>query len=584
MNTFLIIVAYGEILLWIAALHLFFFHKGLTFAESASYALISTLMLFSFIFQIVFIMGVPEASFFFEAILTVTAIAVLLKLREHLKSFPAIVRYVVLNQPMVFLGMFAAFSYLAFLACSTVPEIGYQDLFNKIERFGEQRTFFLQGDSQETHALFPVNTAIISHLFLRANSQIGTGLIGFLAYLSVGFSTYALSRRYAWPDTAFTVTIITVSLTRLVFISTTPGTEIVPAAISLFCILAIYRALEQPDIKDMLLLGLGIFFSISDKFLYIAFPAILIILSCVIFVRRHGRVTWTSLLRKNWKISLASVIPLAVFSQSWLFAYNRFEYGHWLGSHQVASMPIHDNVLLGAVANLVRYFFECLHLTWPLDILFNWVFNFSFNEQLLKIYTFVFLPLFGNSGAATSFVLTWLPSGQFSWFGPFGILLVIPAIVVSIFRAHRRLKAIAIALAGYVYIVTLVVAWMPGNAGYFTLVFTCGGFCISFLLPPWRLTTTRKKFLQVISIMLLVYVCLFNANRPLLKWPELFENFPTYQKIESQNPKPDYGDGTKDFLWFPALAKGGQGGFEAFLNPFPKNWSLPTHDTVGETY
>lgn len=549
MNTTLIIAAYGEILLWIAALHLFFFDKGLTFAESASYALICTLMLFSFIFQISFIMGVPEASFFFEAILTVAAIILILKLRALFKSFLSVTKFVVVNQPLAFLGMFAAFSYLAFLACSTVPEIGYLDLFNKIERFGEQRTFFLQNDSQETHALFPVNAAIIPHLFMRADSQMGTGLIGFLAYLSAGFSTYALSRRYAWPDTAFTVTIITVSLTRLVFLSTTPGTEIVPAATSLFCILAIYRALEQPDIKDMLLLCLSIFFVISDKFLYIAFPVILIILSCVIFIRRHGRVTWTSLLKKHWKISLASVVPLAIFSQSWLFAYNWFEHGQWLGSYQVTNMPIHDNVLLGAVANLVRYFFECLHLTWPLDILFNWVFNFSFNQQLLKIYNFVFLPLFGTSGAATPFILTWMPSGQLSWFGPFGILLVVPAIVISIFRAHRRLKAIAIALAGYVYVVTLVVAWMPGNAEYFTLVFTCGGFCVSFLLPPWRLTTTGKKFLQVTSILLLVYVCLFNANRPLLKWPELFETFPTYQKIESQNPKPDYGKGSKNLIY-----------------------------------
>ncbi|MFO8085451.1 MAG: hypothetical protein R6U27_14160 [Desulfobacterales bacterium] len=542
MSNILIITAYAELFLWIAAFHLFFFHKGHSFAESASYALISTLMSFSFIFQFSFIIGIPAASFFFEAIMTVVAVVIIFNLRACFKSFAEIFRFVIARQALAFFALFLVFGYLAFVACSTVPEMGYQNLFNKIKFFEQHKTFFLQADLSAREPLFPMNTAIISHLFLRANSHVGTGLIGFLAYLSVGFSTYALSRRYAWPDTAFTVTFITLSLTRLVFLSTTPGMEIVPAAGSLFCILAIYRSLEQPDILDLILLFLGILFSISAKNMVLAFPVILIILVCLLFIRRHGTVTWRSLLINHWKISLSAVIPLLVFSQAWLFAYNIIEYGGWLGANQVSNIPTEGNVLLGAVANLVRYLFESLQLTWPLDILFSWTFDFSFNGLLFKTYNVIFLPLFATNGAAIPFVFSWAPSGQLSWFGPFGILFVVPAVIVSIFRAHRRLKAIAIALAGYVYIVTLVVAWKPGNAEFFTIVFTCGGFCVSFLLPPWRFTTSGKKFLQVISILLLLYVCIFNANRPLLRLPELFENFPSYQKLESQNSKLIHGD------------------------------------------
>ncbi len=522
MNTFFIIIAYGELFLWITAFFLFFLYRGNSFAESCAYAIISTLMTLSFVFQMTLIMGLPSASFILEAILTIGAGAGILTLRLHFKRVWEILKFVAIKQPLAVSTLFAAFVYLAFLACISNPETGYQDLFNNIRLFEEHETFFLPTEQGKNHALFPVNIAVLSHLFLRADSQVGIGLFGFLAYLSIGFSTYALSRRYAWPATAFTVTFITLSLPRLVFLSTTPGEEIIPAAVSLFCILAIYRALEHPDIQDLILLILGILFSISGNFLCLAFPSILLVLSCVLFIRRHGTVTWTSLLVRHWKISLSALIPILVFSQIWLFEFNIFKYGGWLGDSALSSnVPLKGNVLLGALANLVRYFFEIIHLTRPVDMIFNWAFGFSFNELLMKTYNFFFAPLFGTSGAAVPFVFTWMPNGRLSWFGPFGFLFVIPSIIMAIFRGHRRLKAISVALAGYVYIIALVIAWRPGNAQFFTIVFTCGGFCVSFLLPPWRFTTAGKKCLQVISILLLIYVCLFNVDKPLFQLPEL---------------------------------------------------------------
>ena len=508
MNTFLIIIAYGELLIWIAAFLLFYFYRENTFAESFAYAIISTLMTFSFVFQVNFILGIPAVSFFLEAILTIGAMAVIVKLRSQLWRIWEILKFVTIQQTLVIIPLFAVFFYLAYLANVFVSETAFQDMFSKIRLYEQYETFFLPDDLETNVALFPVNIVVLSHLFLRAGSQVGTGLFGFLAYLSIGFSTYALSRRYAWPATAFTVTFITLSLPRLVFLSTTPGEEIIPAAVSLFCILAIYRAQEHPDIQDLILLISGILFSISGKFLCIAFPVILIILSSVLFIRRHGTVTWTSLVIGHWKIALAAAIPIFIFSQSWLFAYNIFNHGGWLGNPGLsASMPLKDNVLLGALANVGRYFFELIQLTKPVEMIFKW---------------------------AVGFILSWMPNGQLSWFGPFGVVFVMPSIIMAIFRGHRRLKAIGVALAGYVYIVALVIAWRPGNAQFFTIVFTCGGFCVSFLLPPWRFTTAGKKCLQVISILLLIYVCLFNVDKPILKLPELSENI-SWQHVQAQN-------------------------------------------------
>jgi hypothetical protein len=525
MNTFLIITAYGELIVWISAFLLFFLHRGNSFAEAASYAIISTLMMLSFIFQVSFIVGIPAVSFFLEATLTIGAVTLIFVLKNHFKRIWEILKFVFVKQPPAITALFVAFAYLAFLACVTVPDTAHMELFVKMRLYEQYETFFLPNDSGENYALFPVNTVVLSHLFSRAGSQAGIGIFGFLAYLSIGFSTYALSRRYAWPATAFTVTFIVLSLPRLVFLSTTPGEEILPAAISLFCILAIYRALEHPEIQDLILLILGILFSISGNFLCLAFPVILIVLACLLFIRRHGTVTWTSLMTRYWKLSLASLIPILVFSQIWLFAFNIVQYGGWLGASDLASdMPLKENVLLGALANLVRYFFEIIHLTQPVDMFLKWAVGFSFNELLMKTYNFFFAPLFGSSGTAVPFALTWMSNGRLSWFGPFGILFVIPSIIMAMFRGHRRLKAIAVALAGYVYIIALVVAWRPGNAQFFTIVFTCGGFCVSFLLPPWRFTTGGKKCLQLISILLLIYVCLFYVEKPLVQLSDLLRN------------------------------------------------------------
>jgi hypothetical protein len=218
------------------------------------------------------------------------------------------------------------------------------------------------------------------------------------------------------------------------------------------------------------------------------------------------------LIATHWRICLAALAPIFIFSQIWIFFFNFVHFGGWLGSVENQSMAAQDNVLLGGLANLVRYFFQSIHFTAPLEYLAKLVFGFSLTEFLMKTYNLFFDPIFGMSGAAEPFSLLLVPDGRHSWFGPFGMLFVVPSIIIAILRGHRRLKAIALALAGYVYVTALVVPWTAGNVKYFTVVFACGGFCVSYLLPPWRFTKTGKKVLQVMSILLLFYACLFNIH------------------------------------------------------------------------
>lgn len=508
------LLSVGEMSLWVLSGFLFFLHRKYTFSEAASYGIMCTFMAFSFIFQIVFITGFSVVSIFVEVLISGTALIIIWRFSRYFSKTFEILKFVFIRHPIAFLILLAAFAYLSFQAYSMPGGAGQYEFLDQVKQFERENTFFLS--KKLAAVLVPVNAKILTHLFLRSGDASGAGFLGFLAYLSIGFSTYALCRRYAWPPTAFTVTLITLSFPRFVFLATSPGDELIPAAAALFCILIIYRLLELPEIQDLVLLILGIFFGISGNLMCLVLPLILLALSCILFVRRHGKATWIALFLNNRTFFLTGMVPAIVFSQAWLFLYNILNFGGWLGQGK-SYFPLNANMLAGALANMIRYFLESIHLTLPVDQLFQWLLGFSIRASIQNVYDLVFGPLLGGRGAAECFAITWIPDGSLSWFGPFGFLMVIPAIIWAVVRGHRRMKAIAIALLGYLYIVSLVVAWMPGNARFFTPVFACGGFCISYLLPPWRLTRTGKHTFQIISILLLLYACLFNLDKPMIE-------------------------------------------------------------------
>jgi hypothetical protein len=94
------------------------------------------------------------------------------------------------------------------------------------------------------------------------------------------------------------------------------------------------------------------------------------------------------------------------------------------------------------------------------------------------------------------------------------------------------LKALAVALAGYFYLITLIFSWSPGNARLLTVFFVCGGFSIALLLPPWRLTRKGNRVLQTVSVVLFFYALMFNTAKPL---------FPLNLRIDSGSCLPGEG-------------------------------------------
>jgi len=495
-------LVFAEVLCLCVAAFFLFQRRGNTFAESASYAIITVSMLMSFIHQISFITGYPIISKGMEAVLLLTSFVLIFRHRSSLVSVLGTLKHFGSVSPFSFGFLGLCLLYMAIHALLPVPEEFQKELYN-IALY-EKDGFFFLGAAAEFPAFLPVNHLILFNTFLRFDSNTGAEIFCFLAYLSIGFSTYALARRYSWQTTAFTTVILVMSMPRLVVQALYPGTQIISVAVVLFCLLALYRSVEQPSLIDLILLILGLFFCISENISSMIFAPILFVLSCVILFRRHGIAVWKSLLGKS-SLTLLAIVPAFVFSQSWLFLSNHFNKGSWPGTF--SSIPFNPDGIQGAFANFIRYIFESFNSAAPIELFFEKIFKWSMAENLESLYNLSVIPFLGEKGAVQVFHLIWRPIGMFS-FGPVGFFLVLPALLYALVKGPRRLKSVALAFFVYFYLASLIMAWAPGNAKFFEIFYVCSGFSIAFFLPPWRFTKTNKRVFQAAGCFLLLLTLL----------------------------------------------------------------------------
>ncbi len=522
LNDLLAGMAIVEVMTLILALFTLFRQWKNTLAESGAYAIVVSMMSFSFLFQSGFMPGLRYPALATELLVLLAGARFILKQRAYLAT--DLQRFLEFAREHRVASVFVlmVLCYLAARAILVPPAAYHWDRLMPVLHCQLSHGFPPTTPTAGTLLpLYPINTAALSHLVLRFNTDTGLGIFGFLAYLSIGFSTYALSRRYAWPPTAYTAVLIVLSMPRFIYQANSPGGEIVPAASALFCILALYRLIEAPNIRDLFVLIAGIFFSLTEDAACFILPAILLILASVILFRRHGAIVWWHIIRRNKLVTVSIVVPVLVFSQFWLFAHNIFKGENWIGAPAFTAFAYNNDGIQGALANFFRYLFQVADLPHPVDTAFQIFSTSTFTEILSSLYTATVAPVFGNLGATAPFTLSSIPDEMVAWFGPAGFLLVPPAFIYILFRGPRRLKATAIALGIYLYALCLVAAWNPANVRYFSIFFACTGFFTAFFLPPWRLTTTGKTILQVVAIFLLIYATIIRVPQPPVSLQEI---------------------------------------------------------------
>lgn len=459
--------------------------QNASLAEAAAYALFLPLMALSLVLRISFVFGWFWIAFTMEAAMILLAGYGIYRFKAQLPALFLGIAHVAKVHPIA----------VILLAVGGLILIGKALFFTATPPCGLDPSSF--GGSG--------NSDLLCHFWDRFGNRQGNGLFGLGAYATILFGTYALARRYAWPATAITVTLIVAGMPRLVYLVTAGGMEIFSTAAAVFSVLAIYRTIEHPNTQDLFLLVWGLLFSLSSDVFSMAFPIIMVPLCLLLMYRRHGFYTWWVMIKKQ-RVAMGMVLLLVLLISplSGVIA-NIIGGSNDTAAFHLPAPPLNQDGIVGALANSVRYNLESIHLTVPIDRIFLRIFGLSPVALLQGAHDNLLAPGFTNQGAAARFKIVWDIGAGLCWFGPFAFFLVLPAMFYSALRAPRRLKAVAVTLLGYFYLMALIPAWVPGNARLFTLFFVTGGYFVAFLLPPWRLSRRQRNLLTILNGMLFFY-------------------------------------------------------------------------------
>ena len=499
------------------------FHRsGRPICHSICCGLCVAMMFLSFVFQAAFLVGMPNLSFPLEMGALGFAGMILAKHRQLLKDMWQAVRCFISAQRPLALFLLVAWSYLALQAILLPPGNDDSMAYNlaRVLLFQREHTLFLDKITTVRQVIFPVGADILTHLFLRFGTDYGVAVFSFLSYLAIITGTYALARHYAEPKVALTAAIVIASLPELVYQATSTKNDIVAAAVGAFALLIAQELWQTPNFSAAILLILALSFGISTKTTFPALAIPFFVAFTLGLLRKHGLQPLKQIITSNYRRHAPfALAPVLVFSQAWLFAYNKLLWHAWAGPSETQSITRQLDGVSGGIANIVRYFLQTFDLMSPVDSVFLVAKGFRLSEVGDRLYMSIVHPIFGDLGIATccgTFRIRWECHEDFAWFGPFGFFLIIPAITYASFKTRGFLRVVAISLQGFLVIVSFTLGWTPFNNRYFSLLFALSGALVAFLLQRLKLRHLSVRLITVASVLILFYSAVYNTQKPLL--------------------------------------------------------------------
>ena len=499
----------AETALFVLAGIAWYLSLGYTLAEAGAGAIVMVFVVLSLIHQISLWIGSPLPGFILEAVglalIFIFGVRRLPHLRHNLTSAAGLVRL------EIFSGLTIAATWTAMAALVVAGWLSTDGVLAACSWDGPV-TGWVSGGLVRKASIEPIAPLNATALFYHtARFGLGPNACGFglLAHMAVGLSTYALARRYTWPPMALTVTLMVLSMPRLVLLGLWPSAELVSTAAIAFSMVLIYRLLEQHRSGDLRFFCLCILFSIYANPLSIALIPVMALLLVVIMVRRHGWLLWWELLAEKPHVTLLFLIPAMGLAQIPALTLNLVHDYPLLGT----AVAFENDGILGAAANLIRYLLISVDPTEPMQRMLVWAVGLDLSGLMMGIYDNLVVPVFGNAGLAGSFAFIFSGSGGMG-FGPFAVLLVLPAMIHALLHGPRRLKAIGVAWTGYLYLAALVAAWHPGSLAVLTPLFAANGFMVAFALPPWRLRRRGMRLLQSAFAVLLTWSIVCGSATP----------------------------------------------------------------------
>ena len=484
-------------------------------SDSIFLSIASTLIIISTIFQISFLMGNSNISYFFEIFLFALSINSFFNKRFLIQSSIVIIY----NNVILNLFTKSCFFVLLVLFIDSIFKLPMEsDVLRyhlpRVLLFQQNQSLFLDIISahQSVVSVFPLGHDILAHLFLRNYSDLGIGFFGFLYYLSILFGTYSISKIYTGRENAFVVSMVICSTTVAILHSVIFKNDIACASASLLVIYSLIKLKKDINSKDLSILIIGSAWGMSIKSSFILYLLCLFLvfgLKLIYYGNLRNLVKQLSNYRATFIFLL---IPTFIISNLWLYIYNLWFTGGFFGPESLFDDVTNKSGVLGALANLFRFAYSTFDYTKIPIFIFNQFMDLNLKAiidvEMHKIISF----FFQEAGMAKGMIYqNKTPSIYWhqAWYGPAGFIIIIPAIFKSLFwKSEFFIKGISISLILYCLILLYIIGWQQWTGRLFSVFFLSAGLQISLYVNTF---SKKKLFLtKGVCLLLLFYVLLYS--------------------------------------------------------------------------
>ncbi len=484
-------------------------------AEALVRALALTLAGLGLVVQLLFLLGLARFPWLLDA--AVAGLAAFSLRRGQRRVFADMKSAFLANarRPLAWV-LGAAFGVLGFLVWTVAPANWDSMTYNlaRVLVMMRENTLAPEHGSTFRQVAFSPGFDLLHWFFLRYGLDRGIAVFSLLAYLLVVAGSYVLARRRGDAAFAWRVAFVVASLKLLVLEASSTKNDLGAAAMAVACLCGAARLLARPGLSGLLFLAVCAGFGLSTKSHFALFGAPLLALFAwtdrAALARLLARSARAAPLRLAAGAGLTAAILCLSLSSQWI---NLARFGDPFGPRSEVARHRNADGLAGAGANLVRYGLDAL------DAPGRWWFaaRGDLHERL-----------FGSGGAAghgpgasMPFHAHYALGNQFqedaAWFGPLGGLLVLPCVLLALFRREDRLARLtAAALLIFLLAVCATITWFSYNNRFLTLFFAASAPCLAAARGLWHDRTWPRRLVLALAGATLAAALLLNQDKPLL--------------------------------------------------------------------
>ena len=390
------------------------------------------------------------------------------------------------------------------LSPTTVDVNSYHE--SRILLMQQQKSYFLKSFNDVCEVIYGLGYDLVLHNHLRFGEDRGLGIYSYVSYLCIlgllyNYFNIENSKIYWY----FLPAIVFLGLIEPVYQSFSAKNDL-PGALG--CVASLHLFLKWkklPNIEFLFLSILAITWAVATKktYLAIAMPIVLFWIKECFKNRNHFKFRTRTI--------LLFFVTIFLTSPALIYIYNIMIWGNWSGPISTVEFHKNQSPIIGTIGNFFRYTFEICHFPSFVDGWFSSIFNFSLVQFQNEIWLKYFHPLIGNYGEAVwPFRVQW---DQFedSWFGPFGIFLLLTFLAHFKKPINENIIYIVLLACFYFGCMCYQLSWRPFNDRYFTIF-----FIICTLLLTWRKSIytnfSIKYLLFPLALFLFNWSVFFNKN------------------------------------------------------------------------